>query len=102
MKSTRKCPKCRSERVGYLANVLGDGDPHGGASRSQSYGRRKVGVAQTRSNALPGHPVIEGYGDFEAFICTECGYFEEYAKEPTAIAWEKIEGFRWCKPSGTN
>ena len=91
MKSTWSCPKCKSDRVGYLEEVLGDGG-------SQSHGKRKVGHVQTGS--LLGMALLQAQGDFEAFVCTVCGYFEEYVRSPEAIAWDRVEGFRWCHPPG--
>lgn len=31
----------------------------------------------------------------EAYVCTECGYFEEYVKKPGAIKWEKLKQFKY-------
>lgn len=91
MKSTWRCPKCNSDRVGYLEEVLGDGGTH-------AHGTRKVGKVQTGS--LLGMAVLQAQGDFEAFVCTACGYFEEYVRNPEAIAWDRVKGFRWCRPAG--
>jgi hypothetical protein len=33
-------------------------------------------------------------GDFEAFICGDCGYFETYLKDPSALI-RQLQGFRW-------
>jgi len=35
--------------------------------------------------------------DAEAYVCTECGYFEEYVKDPGAVPWEKLAPFHWHK-----
>jgi len=32
----------------------------------------------------------------EAYICTECGYFEEYVKDAKNLDWDKLEAFRYC------
>ena len=37
----------------------------------------------------------------EAFVCGACGWFEEYVKAPTNVAWDQVEGARWYKPPGT-
>ena len=91
MKKTWGCPKCGSERVGYLEDVIGDGG-------TRSHGKRKVG--KVRTGSLLGLAVVESRGEFEAFVCTACGYFEEYVRSPETIPWESVEGFRWCRPPG--
>ena len=87
MKATWQCPKCQSRRVGYLKKVH-DKSRSGDTGRklaSQSVGK-VLGMRATR----PG-------GDIEAFVCTECGYFEEYVKDPQSIDWERFPDFRWCR-----
>jgi hypothetical protein len=37
-------------------------------------------------------------GEIEAFVCTDCGYFEEYVRNPQSIPWSTMKGFRWCRP----
>jgi hypothetical protein len=36
--------------------------------------------------------------EFEAYVCTECGYLETHVKVPTKVPYEEIEGFRWVNP----
>ncbi|MCA9300161.1 MAG: hypothetical protein KDA28_13905 [Phycisphaerales bacterium] len=31
----------------------------------------------------------------EALVCTECGYFEEYVKNPKDLDWEQLPLFQW-------
>ena len=33
----------------------------------------------------------------EAFVCTECGHFEEYVKDAGNVPWDKLPHFRWCR-----
>ena len=35
-------------------------------------------------------------GDVEAYLCADCGYFEEYLKSPETVPWDRLEHFRWC------
>ena len=35
-------------------------------------------------------------GEVAAFICGDCGYFEQYVKNPEALEWDKLQDFRWC------
>lgn len=86
MKRNWQCPKCQSTRVGYFENVV-DQSQHG-------LSKRKIGEAQTGS--MLGLAVVEGVGEIEAFVCTDCGYFEEYVKEPQTINWSAMRGFCWC------
>lgn len=34
-------------------------------------------------------------GPLEAYVCTECGYYETYVKELDEIEWDKLVGFSW-------
>ena len=38
--------------------------------------------------------------EIEAYCCTECGYVEEYVREPESVAWEKLPGFEWATDTG--
>jgi hypothetical protein len=31
----------------------------------------------------------------EAYVCTECGWFEEYVARPEEVPWNRAEGGRW-------
>lgn len=87
MKRTWQCPKCTSRRVGYFENVVDQ------SQRGASV--RKIGEAQT--GQMLGLSVVEAVGEVEAFVCADCGYFEEYVKEPQSIDWNAMRGFRWCQ-----
>jgi predicted nucleic-acid-binding Zn-ribbon protein len=88
MKQSWQCTKCRGRRVGYLGTVA-DSGPRGLHSR-------KIGEAV--SGAVLGMRVLKSAGEIEAFVCTDCGYFEEYVKDPGSIDWNSMNGFRWCRP----
>ena len=89
MKRTWQCPKCTSKRVGYFENVV-DQSQRGPSAR-------KIGQAQT--GQMLGLTVVEAVGEIEAFVCADCGYFEEYVKGPQSIDWNAMRGFRWCQPA---
>lgn len=89
MKQTWQCPKCQSQRVGYLETLP---DQRDGQDRPRS-----IGSAIT--SRLGPFGVGSEVGVVEAFVCTECGYFEEYVKDPAAIPWDSVTGFRWCARS---
>ena len=88
MKKTWQCPKCESQRVGYL-ETLPDA-AHGEPSTERQIGKLIVGTIFGRNATQLGAPV-------EAFVCTTCGYFEEYVKNAQAVPWDRLEGFRWCR-----
>jgi hypothetical protein len=35
--------------------------------------------------------------NIEAFVCADCGYFEEYVKDTGNVPWDKLPHFRWCR-----
>jgi predicted Zn-ribbon and HTH transcriptional regulator len=80
MKASKQCPKCRSTRVGALAEALYDDD-------------YQVGV---HYKPLPVGVTAKGVvGRLEAYLCADCGYYETYVKDPASIPFEAIQGFRW-------
>ena len=86
MKRTWQCPKCEARAVGYFEKVM----DKGAANREP----RVREIAKTGKGAYGGSTSV---GQVEAFVCTSCGYFEEYVKNPEQIAWDTLEGFRWCR-----
>jgi predicted nucleic-acid-binding Zn-ribbon protein len=95
MKRTWTCPKCASRRVGYFEHLI---DEQGEFKPSP----RMIGQGPTEIRGLLGgrHVVTGPTGELEAFVCTSCGYVEEYVKNPQSVAWDSFEGFRWCNPPG--
>lgn len=89
MKRTWQCPKCESAQVGYFESLID-------ASR-ESYVSRSIGLLEGDEGGWLG-PGYTASGEIEAFVCTDCGYFEEYVKDPKNINWDKMEGWRWCHP----
>ncbi|MBX3274879.1 MAG: hypothetical protein KF729_31740 [Sandaracinaceae bacterium] len=89
MKRTWQCPKCASDRIGYLESL-----PDG------AYGKASVDrkIAMEQVGNVFGVVAHQPAGEVEAFVCTSCGYFEEYVRDPQAIDWSKVKGFRWCRP----
>jgi hypothetical protein len=88
VKRSWTCPKCESKRVGYFEKVLGE--LKGGPDNS-----RKIGLE--RSGSFLGMEAGRPAGETEAFICGDCGFFEEYVKNPEALEWDKFLNFRWCR-----
>lgn len=85
MKKSWTCPKCLSQRVGYFENMVDKAD-----------GSDRKFIGYQKSGAILGLTAYQGCGDVEGFVCTECGYYEEYVKNPQQIQWDTMKGFRWC------
>lgn len=85
MKKTGRCPKCEGTKIGRLARLPDSNHVNDPAER------------------VIGHVVNEGIlsndyvskGPVEAYVCTECGYFEEHVTGARNVPWEKIDGFQW-------
>ena len=37
-------------------------------------------------------------GELEAYVCTECGYYESYVRHPSDVPWNKLSGFTFLHP----
>lgn len=81
MKQTWQCPKCRSVRVGYFERVP-----------DQASGARTRSLGEPKGFGWPNQGVVE------AFVCADCGYFEEYVADVADVRWEDLSNFRWCRP----
>ena len=84
MKQSKRCPKCQSARIGYLEYQT---DKVGGVTGPRSVGHLVKQQAMTID--------LSDAGDLEAYVCTECGYFESFVKQPEAVPWPELAGFRW-------
>lgn len=82
MKRKGVCPKCQQRRIGRVERVFDDG------VKAQRYLGLKGGLFKSRA------------GRVEAYVCTACGYFEEYVVAPEQVAWEDLEGFTWHSVDG--
>lgn len=95
MKKNKCCPKCDSLRIGHLAEVADS--VGGGANSRQALGDSSTppkGLWQQLNHVRHHHYV-------EAFICTDCGYMETYAKDPATVPFERLPGFSWVNPEHT-
>jgi predicted nucleic-acid-binding Zn-ribbon protein len=81
MRKNFTCPKCESKAVGHISRVDGQG--------------RSVAISVENKTFLP----KQFSAPVEAYVCTSCGFFEEYVKDPGAVEWNKLTDFRWCRPS---
>jgi predicted nucleic-acid-binding Zn-ribbon protein len=87
MKQSWTCPKCHSQRIGYFDML------HDEAEASKPDGRV---LGHAVIGQFMGATASQRVGMVEAFICADCGYFEEYLKDPANMPWDKLVNFRWC------
>ena len=87
MKNEHRCPKCGSTHGGYFDTVMDDI----GAIEAVP---RKLADARASGTWNLG-PSAKAKAEVEAYVCTQCGYFEEYVKDAQNVDWEAIENFHW-------
>ena len=96
MKTSKQCPKCQSLRIGYLEEVQDKTD----ITRSDT----GEGYMEPKSVGFVEEPSFwagtkrMSVGQFEAYVCADCGYFEHYVKSPESVEFEKLKGFHWVNP----
>jgi hypothetical protein len=104
VKRSKQCPKCQSLRIGYLTRQVDIDD-----RIAQDKVPVTVAVAATRHLGILDEvrgeetlfeearyrPLV---GPLEAFVCTDCGYYETYVKDLKKIDWDKVIGFSWVNP----
>jgi len=96
MKRSIQCPKCHSRRIGHLAQQADSEDTRirkGVVTRD--LGVRPLGYACTPIETDGSNESFVVIGELEAYVCTECGYFESYVKDPGTIDWRQLKGFTW-------
>jgi hypothetical protein len=105
MKRTGVCPKCEGRRVVHVAQVADAGNWNGmgigsiSARAGTHHVPRRVLVQRTVSKGVFGG-TSEGFepvGETEAYVCADCGFFEEYVREPHGVRWEDIVGASWYR-----
>ena len=81
MKQSKQCPKCKSLRIGYLKYQTDEDGQFDIAARHAGIGPHEMdGVARR-------------IGLMEAYVCTDCGYYESYVKDPHMVEWSELAGF---------
>jgi predicted nucleic-acid-binding Zn-ribbon protein len=99
MKQTGVCPKCNSQKIGYLENVIHRTDTSIGSQSVRGHSPAPLGIERSESGGLI-KVIKEGpVGKLEAYFCCSCGFYETYIKEPSSIQFEAIIGFKWINPS---
>ncbi len=89
MKRTARCPKCSSTRIGHFDTVR-DADRHGEQTRKLAY------EAELEGNLFTG-TLHHHMAEVEAWVCTRCGFFEEYVKDPGLVPWDKLSSFTFVE-----
>ena len=90
MKTTGICPKCQRLKIGHFPYVADETDATTGPGSRRTLWRQSKGFFKGEDRA-----------DIEAYVCTECGYFEEYVINPKSVAWENLKPFKWHLTSKT-
>lgn len=92
MKTSKRCPKCQGTRIGHFENQVDRSGEH-----DNSYDRAVGCVAQEGWVFTHWHRT----GTLEAYVCADCGYFEDYVVGPEHMPWDKLIGFSWVnRPDG--
>ena len=90
MKKNKQCPKCHSLRVGWLESQP---DLSG-----ETHVVRKRPVAAVTNEGFFGNTYLSKVGVLEAYVCTECGYYESYVSSPGDTPWDTLRDFHWLNP----
>ena len=91
MKKSKECPKCESLKIGYLAVVPDEADDRGILPSRIGF------IEKVRGKWLKVFDTKK-VGPLEAYVCTECGYYETYVKSPESIPFAQLAGFRYVNP----
>src|SRR6185437_15918141 len=103
MKRTGVCPKCDGKSVVRVKQVADAGDWLGsgegrlsGRSGAHPVPRRVLVVRSVSKGLLGGESEsFDTAGETEAYVCTVCGFFEEYLREPHRVQWENVMDAFW-------
>ncbi len=85
------CTKCGSRKIGYLERVVHRTETRAGNRHATA----PIGVGSSTSGSFIKVTKEFPIGEFEAFVCGDCGAFETYVKNPNDVPWDQNHGFRW-------
>jgi hypothetical protein len=102
MKQASACPKCDGQRIMHLVQVADAADWIGRQSGDMSQRDpsiavpRRVLLRKTVTKGVFGgaSEALEFAGEVEAYVCADCGYLEEYLRDPQSIDWDRVVGAR--------
>lgn len=89
---TGQCPKCGGTKIGYLENVLDVKSGNDLDFRIRVEEFRHLMATSVKKGWLRKE---EHKAMVEAYVCTDCGFFEEYVKAPDKVPWDALPLFRW-------
>lgn len=81
MKKSGQCPKCAGQKIGRFHRLTDFDGKYADKGRVLGHDGESGFDANTAS--------------VEAYVCTECGFFEEYVKAPDSVAWGALSDFSW-------
>ena len=87
MRESRQCPKCSDRRLVHLKEVYGHGQTLALQRQILRLAEPPLSAAFLASRSRA--------GEVEAYVCTVCGYFEEYVLDVGEIDWDAIQGCTW-------
>lgn len=94
MKTSKQCPKCHSLDIGVLDIAA---LPHG--TEVLDFRPQPAGVIKRKSWPMP---VFIPVGRLEAWVCTNCGYYETYVCQPDQVDFTNLHSFRWAGQAPPN
>jgi predicted nucleic-acid-binding Zn-ribbon protein len=98
MKATAVCPKCQSQNIAKVTHVA-DATSYYGSGDDLTTNTGRAPVARRLLASVAEHGSQKTTGDVEAYVCMQCGYFEEYLADPTKVDWKHVVGaFAYKKP----
>ena len=100
MKKTGVCPKCNSNKIGYLENVIQRTEADIGSQAVRGHCPAPLGIERSGSEGFLKVIKVGPVGMLEAYICSSCGFYETYIKEPSSVSYDSIIGFKWISPPG--
>lgn len=99
MKQKGICPKCNSQKIGYLENVIQRTEGDIGTQLVIGHCPAPLGIQRSESAGLI-KVIKEGpVGKLEAYFCCSCGFYETYIKDPSSIEYETVIGFKLINPA---
>ena len=99
MKNTGVCPKCNSQKIGYLENIIQRTEAIMESRSLIGHCSAPLGIERSELGGFI-KVIKEGpVGKLEAYICSSCGFYETYIKDPSSIQYETIIGFKWINPT---